>query len=255
MMRRILKFFYRNIIPSRLRSSMDIFQQLRTGRIEGLTEKRVLVLSPHPDDDIIGCGGAIHIYHKMGAEITVAYITDGRKGNPGYDEDDLVRLRKEEAGKAAAVIGVDRLIFLDNRDSELVASPKTVKEISGILADLEPEAVFLPFLMDNHPDHMATNDIFVEASRAYGREIMCYGYEVWTPLSVPNCVIDITVEMPKKVDALKQHKSQMTEFSLIDAAVGLSRYRGVLHFLKDRYAEAFVRCSLYEYRRLWEVIR
>jgi hypothetical protein len=61
-MRQLLKYIYRNLLPVRLRQSIDIFQYLRLPEVEGLNEKKVLILSPHPDDEIIGCGETIHNY-------------------------------------------------------------------------------------------------------------------------------------------------------------------------------------------------
>lgn len=256
MMRKILRNFYRHLLPGCVRSSIDIFKNLRMEETNNFQEKRVVVLAPHPDDDILGSGGTLRIYHQKGAEITAVYMTDGRKGGIGeYDEDKLVLLRKDEARKAAEVLGIDRLIFLDNRDSELSLNPKTVKGFLEILMDLDPDSVFLPFPLDNHRDHIATNDIFVEATRKYKKEILCYGYEVWTPLNKPNCIVDITEVVSIKITALQEHKSQMREFNLIDATVGLSQYRGVMHLKRDRNAEAFIKCTVAEYRRLWEIIQ
>lgn len=255
-MRGIFRYFYRQVIPNRLLSAVDLFKNLRMEKVGKLKEKRVLVLSPHPDDDILGCGGTLRIYHQMGADITAVYMTDGRKGGSGrYDEDELVLIRKDEARKAAAILGIDRLIFLNSRDTEISCTHKTVKELSDILEDIKPDVIFLPFLLDNHRDHLATNAIFVEASKNLYKEIMCCGYEVWTPITTANCIVDITETISIKMAALGEHKSQMTEINLVDAAVGLSKYRGAIHNLRDSNAEVFVKCTVSEYRRLWEVIQ
>ena len=82
---------------------------------------------------------------------------------------------------------------------------KTIAELSAILKDLKPEAVFLPFLLDNHHDHIATNDIFVRATKDYNDAIMCYGYEIWTPIASPNCIVDITQEIEAKQKAVEEH--------------------------------------------------
>lgn len=265
MIRKIIRLLYRNILPFRVKTSVDLFEQLRSRDLdnskpatkEDLKEKNVLVLAPHPDDDIIGCGGTLNMYRQNGATITVVYMTDGRKGKPAYDydEDTLVSERREEARKAAAIIGIDKLLFLDNRDSELSATPKTILRISDILSEVKPEAVFLPFLLDNHMDHKATNDIFVMASREYNSNILCYGYEIWTPITTPNYIVDITEDIETKKRALAQHRSQLILCPLIDASLSLSRYRCILHSLKDGYAEAFFQCTAAEYRRLWQVIQ
>ncbi len=252
-MRTILRYVYRKLLPATVGQSLDVYKNLRGPFKEGLQEKRVLVLSPHPDDDIVGCGGSLHILHQRGAEITVAYMTDGRKGNPEYSEDDLVFRRKEEAKKAADIIGVDRLIFLSNRDSELSSHAKSVEELFKVIREVRPEAVFLPFMLDNHPDHVATNELFVRASKDYTASMTCYAYEIWTPLPVPNCIIDITDQAEVKRKAIGQHCSQIARLDFTDSIMGLSKYRSVLHNAREGYAEAFIHCDAKEYRRLWQV--
>ena len=71
------------------------------------------------DDETIACGGVMHRYVKQGASVTIVYMTDGRKGNPNYDGDKLMRLRKAETKAAADIIGVKDLIYLDNPEGEL----------------------------------------------------------------------------------------------------------------------------------------
>lgn len=253
-MRRFLQYIYRKLLPLRIRQPLDLFKNLRIQQVNSLVERRVLILSPHPDDDIIGCGGTIHKYHQKGTEITSVYMTDGRKGNPGYNEKELVSIRREEARKASTIIGIDNLIFLDNRDSELSPTSKVIEKLAKIIKDLKPEAVFLPFLLDNHPDHIATNHIFVQSIKDYDDSIACFGYEIWTPLSALNCIVDITDQIEVKRKAMEQFRIQIEQFNIVEAFIGLSRYRGTMHMLSDKYAEVFLKCSAAEYNRLWQVI-
>jgi len=251
-MRRFLRYIYKNLLPSRISQSLDVFKHLRTQQVDGLKERRVLVLSPHPDDEIIGCGGTIYMYHQMGSETTVVYMTDGRKLNTRYKEDILVSMRREEAKRAASIVGIDRLVFLDNKDSELTASPKTIQEVSEILVDLKPEAVFLPFLMDRHHDHIATSRIFSFASKSL-TSCMCYSYSIWTPLPTCNIVSDITSCIEIKILALSEYKSQLELIDMIETKKGISKYYSVMYG-RNGYAELFLACPLNEYRRLAEVI-
>ncbi len=248
----IMKKIYRNLIPARLKGSIDLFGHLRMARLEGLGEKRVLVLAPHPDDDIIGCGGTLSLYHERGAEITSVYMTDGRKGNERYGEEELVAIRKDEAARAAQVIGVDNLVFLDNRDNELSATESTVSALLEVIKDFAPEAVFLPFLLDEHPDHMATNRIFLSAIKRLP-EFRCYAYGVWTPLPSFNVVVDVTESQGIKDKALREHASQLESFDYLGGVSGLSRYYSAITGGKG-YTEVFLACGSHEYRRLGELM-
>ncbi|MDR4509897.1 MAG: PIG-L family deacetylase [Candidatus Brocadiaceae bacterium] len=257
MIREAVKYAYRTLLPTRVKMSIDIFKHLRMERVEGLDEKNVLVLSPHPDDDIIGCGGTLQKYRGRGAEITSVYMTDGRKGNPCYGEEELVSIRRREAKTAAEIIGIQKLIFFDNRDRELSVTPKTIAELSKILKEIQPEAVFLPFIMDNHPDHAVTTQIFLEAIKSLP-PVMCYAWGIWTPLPCFNVVVDITSYADLKRTALAAHKSQTELIDLVGGVFSLSRYHSVISgasdTAKEGWAEVYIACSSNEYQRLAAVV-
>ncbi len=259
MIRGALRLVYRNLLPPRARGFLDLFEEMRRTEAGApriatggdLKEKSVLVLAPHPDDEVIGCGGTLGLYHEAGARVFVAYMTDGRKGSPTYREEELVGIREREAAESSEVLGIDRIFFLGARDGELSRSPTAASKLSGILAETRPEAVFLPFLLDGHPDHVSTNDVFAAASRGRPPSFTCYGYEVWTPLALPNLLVDISGKIDLKREAIARHKSQTENMALADASLGLSRYRAVMHAVGGGYAEAFFRCPASEYLRFW----
>ncbi len=246
-MRKVLKYLYKQLLPKRLREVLDVFPNLRIPDLPDtvLSEKRVLVLAPHPDDEIIGCGGTIQRYHQQHANVTTVFVTDGRKGNSRYSEENNVAMRQEEATKAAQFVGIDRLIFLDNRDTELSVSPKTSTKLAEVISSVNPEAVFLPFFMDNHVDHMATNQMFLSIADSFP-ELRCYAYCVWTPLSYFNLTVDIAPYVEKKRHALMQYSSQLQEHDYIESSLGLAKY----YAKGDGYAEVFLVCSSQEYKRM-----
>jgi LmbE family N-acetylglucosaminyl deacetylase len=260
-MKRLLPYVYRNFLPARLRNVIDLFPSLRgTVSVPEVIDKpdgaKVLVLAPHPDDEILGAGGTLHKHHLAGDRIVTVYMTDGRKGGDGLvAEGDLVTIRREEARRAAAVIGIDALIFLDNRDGELCANRKTIAELVEVIKEHNPDLIYLPFLWDAHPDHLATNAVFASAvPRLQRRHFTCYSYEVWSPI-MPNCLVRITDVAEVKKAALAHFDSQIKCFALIEAVLGLAQYRGIMHGRGEPYAEAFLRCSAEEYIRLWKVAR
>lgn len=220
-----------------------------------MSEGRIVILSPHPDDEIIGCGGTIYMYHLKKAEITCIFMTDGRRGGEEYNEDELVSIRKEEAKNAANIIGIDRLVFLSNRDSELSPSSNNIAELTSILDKLRPDAIFIPFLMDNHNDHIATNQIFLSAINSLP-SLLCYAYSVWTPLPFFNLNVDITPYVDIKRRALEEYRSQLKTYNFIDASLGLSKYYSLLSGGKrgEGWSEVYVVCSSKEYGRLAKAV-
>ena len=258
-MYRMARYVARHLLPAKLRNRLDLFSSLREGMhrpepVEKPEGSRPLVLAPHPDDETLGCGGTLHKHHRAGDALCCVFMTDGSKGVPGSGGPDAAAIRRQEAEAAAEVIGIDRLVFLENPDGELAASEPTVSEVAKLVQEVKPDLIYLPFLLDYHPDHWATNAVLLAALESVGRRVMLYAYEVWTPL-VPNRAVDIAAELDVKRKAIEQFRSQLEKSNLVDAAVGFAKYRAVTGLLTDSYAEGFFRCDSEEYARLWQMIK
>lgn len=228
-------------------------------------KERGLVLAPHMDDEVIGCGGTLYKYALMGGEITVVYMTDGRKGNPElYDrglpeeeirisEEKLVGIRKEEAQSCASVLGIKNLIFLDEPDMGLKVKKGNIDRIITIMEEVKPEVVYLPFLTDNHPDHWQTNRILTAALKRKPFRFDCYGYEVWSPI-YPNCMVDIGDVVEKKREALQKFESQLRHNDFVNAILGLNAYRSMVDLNGRGYVEAFFAATSKEYLSLFNYL-
>ena len=143
-MNRTFRYIYRNFLPTRLKNSIDLYSSLRGSinhptLIEKPEGSRVLVLSPHPDDDITGCGGVLYKHHLAGDHIVTVYLTDGRKGGTGVEpEEQIILERRKEAQKAADIIGIHRLVFMDNEDSKLGLNinKKTISQLVEFMKEV-----------------------------------------------------------------------------------------------------------------------
>jgi len=231
--------------------------------------KRILVLAPHPDDEVIGCGGTLRKHILAGGHITVAFMTDGAKGRPAAEklrqlsgengEESAVsvsELRKQEARRAAAIVGIQDLIFLGYPDAGLSASPGVVSKLASLLSQTRPDLVYLPFFTDTHHDHHMTNEVLIRAmgsSEVAKQPFLCCGYEIWNPI-FPNCVVEIRSEMGVKIRALKQYQSQLDN-NFVRSISHLNAYRSITGLGSRGYAEAFFLASKAEYakvfRELW----
>ena len=202
----------------------------------------VIVFAPHPDDDVIGCGGAIIQHVRKGDHVTIAYMTSGgaRKWPGGAEE--LIRIREQEAAKAAALLGVQDLIFLREPDGHLIATPENREKVIHIILNYKPDLVYVTHEAEEHKDHKATFHIVLDAIAEVFKDgskkpqILCY--EVWTPFQRVSLVKNISNEMELKLQALGEHKSQLKPVNYVDAVKGLNRYRGLLK-QKGAYAECF----------------
>ena len=207
---------------------------------------RILVLAPHPDDDLIGCGGSLIKHEKAGAIISIAYITSGEAGSKS-----LGTIRESEAIKACAQLGINanHLHFLHESDGGIVVGPKIVSEVVEIIRKGKPDIIYLPHKYDNHPDHLATHQIGVKAIEQAGMSSWnsvdqpwsagtVLAYEVWTPLRSPQYLEDTTSVIEQLTQALSFHVSQLEIIAYDDMVRSLGRYRGLL-LGNGHYAEAF----------------
>jgi N-acetylglucosamine malate deacetylase 1 len=217
----------------------------------------IVVLAPHMDDEVLGCGGTIARHVRAGAHVTVIFLTDGRYGGrvDGAEPMELVRVRKQEAQCAGDILGVRRLFFLDAEDSRLRADRWVVAKLRGVLESERPGIVYLPFFLERHDDHRAANDVLIAATKGTALDFECRGYEVGTPL-FPNCLvkIDDTIELKKR--ALACYQSQLAVLDYQHAVLGLNAYRS-LALAGDgcRFVEAFHALALADYRRLHVALR
>lgn len=223
--------------------------------------EKVLVLAPHMDDETIGCGGTLALHAQRGAEITVMFLTDGRNGssdaNVLYGEErerkqqELIELRTTEARAALQRLGANRMICLDAEDGALSQCTWAAEKLRDVLLKLRPDIVYLPFYLEEHPDHRAASRVLLDAAAGTPLQFQCMGYEVWTPL-FPNCLvrIDTTVELKKQ--ALQEYRSQLEQCDYLHASIGLNAHRsaGLMNprGFQGGYAEAFYATPLAQYR-------
>jgi len=201
---------------------------------------RVLVLSPHIDDDVIGAGGCLRKHVRAGDFVKIVYFAD------------CTEARVREAEEAAAIIGVSDLEFLGYESKRLLECRGLDDRLSVILKDYGPDIVYLPSLFDRHNDHLAVNHLLAAIHDQFHFNFTVCAYEVWTAL-VPNLVVDITDSVAEKKHALSRYKSQLASNDWVEAATSLNRFRGVTSGA-GTYAEGFMRFSMKEYYRIWQTV-
>jgi N-acetylglucosamine malate deacetylase 1 len=202
----------------------------------------VLVIAPHPDDEALGCGGAVCTHVRAGDRIAVAFLTSGELGLKHLEKSAAWKIREAEAAIAAKVLGVSAYDFLRQPDWTLGdAVPAATQALIPILEREQPGIIYTPHPDEWHPDHRAAVAILRAALAATkGGEVELRGYEVWTPLVSYEVTLDITVVMPQKLKAIQAHQSQLVDFDYVQAVQGLNAYRGAIA-TRTAYAEVFRR--------------
>ncbi len=114
--------------------------------------QRVMVIAPHPDDEVAGCGGTIREHRRAGDAVTVVCVTDGRRSTAfGLSADEMAARRQEEAREAATVLDVE-LEWLGLPEGEW-RPEDLVARLRALLAEIRPDVVYAPSRIDFHFEH------------------------------------------------------------------------------------------------------
>ena len=212
---------------------------------------RVVVVAPHPDDEVLGCGGVMARHVERGDKVQCVVVT---RGSAELYTEEAVATVRAELRAAHAVLGVNDVRFLNFPAPQLDTIPKHVlaDAIRTSLYEFEAETVYLPHVGDIHHDHREIYHAVLVASRPHPecpiRRLLCYetlSETEWSPptageVFTPNVFIDIEAQLRKKLDAMACYRSQLKEppFSRsLTAIESLARLRGMTVGLHA--AEAF----------------
>lgn len=164
----------------------------------------VLVLAPHPDDEVLGCAGAIIRHLEAGDPVQVVIITDATLiESAAYAE-----IRRQETKAAAQVLGYTDPIFWDLPDRGVQYGERLVQRIAECVEQHQAEWVYAPSCREIHPDHRAVALAAADAVRRCTRAIRLVMYEVGIPLQ-PNRLLDITNLVERKQAAMACFPSQL----------------------------------------------
>ena len=200
--------------------------------------EKVLFLSPHPDDAELGAGGTIARFIEEGREVYYVVFSICRASVPPELPSDI---RKEECLRSCEILRIspDKITILDY---EVRTFPTYRQQILDDMIKLKekikPDLVLVPSSSDVHQDH---NTIYWEALRAFRKEASIWGYEhPWNNLTFTSDIFIRLKEehMGKKLEALRQHKSQSNRSYFAERFIRSSLItRGVS--IDWPYAEAF----------------
>jgi LmbE family N-acetylglucosaminyl deacetylase len=187
----------------------------------------LVVLAPHPDDEVLGCGGLILAHRDRGLPVSVVVMTDGGLGDSGKPGSAAYREeRRSESRAAAEALGGVDLTFLDVPDGRLAAHPEAADAVRKILAAVRPATVVFPSPFEVHPDHRATA---LHAARALEgapppkRILAC---EIGAA-TASNVLLEITPYMARKERAVECYRSQLRHMDLIGKLRAQNRARTV----------------------------
>ena len=212
---------------------------------------KVLIIAPHPDDEIIGVGGTIAKRVKEGHEVYVCIVTKGMQ--PLFDEK-FIEQGRRECVKADKMLGVKETIFLDLPAVMLETIPRYELngKISEVVQKIKPDEIYIPHRGDMQIDHQMVTDAAMVAVRPKYKHVISriYSYETLseTGWNIPNTVNefiptvyeDITNYIDLKLDSMSTFESQLSDFPnarSLQAIKSLAEFRGAT--VNCNAAEAF----------------
>jgi LmbE family N-acetylglucosaminyl deacetylase len=225
-----------------------------------------MVIVAHPDDPEFFCGGTVARWVRDGIDVAYLILTNGNKGSsdPSLTPERLAEMRANEQERAAHILGVRTIAFLNEPDGELqptlAVRRKVVREIRRWRPDMvvcpDPSAYYFDTTYVNHPDHRAAGVVALEAvfpaarNRMYHPELLDEGFEphavheiYLTGTAQPNRWVDITETIENKLKAIGAHGSQIADAEVFNRVrqraedidqYGRTVYREAFHYLHIR---------------------
>lgn len=164
--------------------SWDGLSELNTLKVETAFEKdaRILILSPHPDDEILGCAGLIQALDELGREVMIIGVTNGTQSHPNskkYTVDELNRIRPKETRDALNALNLKQDILYQSFDLDDGRLNEQKKEIEEKLTALiqKNDILITTFEKDGHPDHEHLGALVSKIAKQ--RQLKCYQVLIW----------------------------------------------------------------------------
>jgi len=208
-----------------------------------------LVISVHPDDETLGCGGTILKHIISNNEVHCLFVTSGND-----NQKQIIKKVSELYGfKSNICLGLSELILADMSLSDIIP------RISSVIQQIEPETLYIPNRSDIHSDHRAIYNAVAVCTKSfrypYVKKILMSEVISETDFSpallenafLPNYFIDITETFSKKIEILQLYESELLPYPQTrntNAMKALNRYRGSL--INSEYAEAFMSLKIIE---------
>lgn len=226
-------------------------KKVNEGELKINKRSKILILSPHPDDESIGCGGFLL---KYAPQCDVILLTDGAKPNREWDEDTKRRTRAREFKTVMKYLGVHQYKMLGIPDSKLGNYLERLKKIPYE----KYTYVLVPNPYEAHCDHRV---IFPEVERIIKKRHLntkILQYEVWTPLLRPTHYVDLTRQMEDKQKLIQLYKMPLTYTDYDMRITALAYYRAIMYGCK--YAECYRMCDYnietkQKIKKIWEQVK
>ena len=211
---------------------------------------KVMVISPHPDDETLGAGGTLLKLKSEGHQIYWLNITN-MKNEYGYTPERIAE-RNEEIRKVNNLYGFDGFYNLEIEPAgvDKIDLGKFIPMLKEVLEEVKPAMLLLPYQHDVHSDHRVIFEAAYSCTKAFRAPYLktVLAMEILSETDqamqengfVPNVFVDVTDYIDKKIEIMNTYESEITAPPFprnAEAIKGLAAYRGATAYYN--YAEAF----------------
>jgi LmbE family N-acetylglucosaminyl deacetylase len=227
-------------------------------KLEVQEGKRILVVAPHPDDEVIGPGGFL-LRHRGKSAIHVLVVFNGEGGGrlesgPWEDTPDyksrLAAERKRETAEAARRLAADSVQHLDLPDGGVRPDVAIASQLRAAIERVKPDIVLLPWFLDRQRDHRVVNVLYAWACQDVAAMVLAY--EIWEMLQ-PNAILDIGGVLDEKVDLVRCYRTQIADMDYVGLCRNLAGTRAFYNPVRHGRSgavEAFLALPGHEYCEL-----
>jgi len=182
-----------------------------------MEKSKILIISPHQDDDVIGCGGFIAKYSPKNQFSTLFFYECQSK---------------KESKESSGGLGVKKHYFFDEASRTILKKTNAIQSLKKTLIRISPTIILVPN-PDRDRDHRECFDVTMEAiflSELEGRisPSAIMGYSIWSEIDRPELYIDITKYLAHKIEAIKKQQSQLKEFDYVSLINSRAKTYGLL---------------------------
>jgi LmbE family N-acetylglucosaminyl deacetylase len=211
---------------------------------------KVLVIAPHPDDEVLGCGGTMKKHSQAGDEVFLCIVT--KAYTPNWSAA-FIKERKNEIEKSCKALGVKKAFFLDFKTVQLDTVPQQQlnQKIADVVKAVRPEVVYIPHQGDMHNDHRLVFYASLVATRpAHAPSVeRVLSYETLSETDwsnaiapfIPNVYVDVSETINDKIKAMQAYGSEVKELPhsrSLEMIKILAQKRGAE--INVSFAEAFI---------------
>lgn len=227
------------------------------GNTEVVRAKSVLVIAPHFDDEILGCGGLLLQLKHSGSAIRLLFLSDGgRLDDSGELSESYATRRREEAEAVVSTLNVAGVEYLDLKDGELEYCRSDITEaIRRSVLSFRPALVLVPSPLEGSSDHRAAFgalfDLLAPLRDAgnlfqIAENINVLLYDVNRP-AFPNLLVDVSAELATIEELMVLYASQQERHDYAAAARGIRQFRALSLPPEVKGAEAYYRMPAREF--------